>query len=158
MAKTPKTTAKRSRTTKTATPVTVTAIMAHLATARSANFAKGAKGNYTNDGAKKLATAIVRAYAMPTMASKGITTGKSPADAQARRDFARSHRARLLNVSEILHENKGGEILHDRPENTIRARLASIARAMGLPADTFYAVRAESYSPAEIPQVYIVRK
>lgn len=157
MAKTPKVTAKRSRNTKTKT-VTMSAVMAHLTTSRKANLAAGAKGNYTDNGAKVLAKAIVRAYAMPTMASKGIGTGKSRTEAEARRDFAKSHKATLVNVSDIVHANKSGEILHDRPENLVRIRLASVAKAMGLAPDTFYAIRATAYAKSDIPQVFIVRK
>jgi hypothetical protein len=63
-----------------------------------------------------------------------------------------------VNVSDILGESKGGEITHDRPENTVRVRLASIAKALGLPADTYYAVRGEAYAEGETPKVYILRK
>lgn len=153
--------AKRSqnKTVSTTTQkVTVTAVMAHLATSRKANLASGSKGNYTDNGAKVLAKAIARAYAMPTMASKGIGTGKSRIEAEARRDFAKSHKATLVNVSDIVHANKSGEIVHDRPENLVRIRLATIAKAMGLPADTFYAIRATAYAKSDIPQVFIVRK
>lgn len=160
MASTPKTTAKRSQNTKsTTTPkVTYSAVMAHIATARSARLAQGAKANYDNEGAQLLAKAIVRASAMPAMSSEGITTDRSTLMAQARREFARKRKAHLLDVSDILGAGKDGEIIHDRPENTIRIRLASIAKAMGLPADTYYAVRAQSYVPFAVPQVYIVRK
>lgn len=160
MASTPKVTAKRNRTTKsTATPkVTKSAVLAHLATARKANLGKSVKGYYTDEGAKLLATAIARATAIPTMSSEGITTDNSRAMAKARRDFAKSKKATLVNFSDILGENKEGEITHDRPENTVRARLFSIARAMGLPQDTFYAVRSESYREGETPQAYIVCK
>jgi hypothetical protein len=61
-------------------------------------------------------------------------------------------------VSDILGESKNGEITHDRPENTVRVRLAGIAKALGLPADTYYAVRAEAYAEGETPRVYILRK
>lgn len=160
MASTPKTTAKQSRkTVSTTTPkVTFTAVMAHIATARTARLAQGAKANYDDNGAVLLAKAVVRASAIPAMSSEGITTDRSTLMAQARRDFARKRKAHLLDVSDILGVGKDGEIIHDRPENTIRIRLASIAKAMGLPADTYYAVRAERYSPTSIPQVYIVRK
>jgi len=160
MASTPKTTAKQGRNTKS-TPtakVTYTAVMAHIASARSFRLAQGAKANYDNEGAQLLAKAVVRASAMPTMASEGITTDKARPMAQARREFARKRKAHLLNVSDILGEGKNGEIIHDRPENTIRIRLASIAKAMGLPADTYYAVRANEYAVGDIPQVFIVRK
>lgn len=143
----------------TTTPkATKSAVLAHLATARTANLGKGVKGYYTDKGAEKLATAIVRASSLPTMASEGVTTGKSREDAKARRDFARRHRATLIDFAEILGEGKEGEITHDRPENTVRARLFSIARAMGLPQDTFYAVRSEAYAVGETPKAYIVRK
>lgn len=158
---TTKTTAKQSqnKTVSTTTPkVTLTAVMAHLTTSRKANLAKSVKPHYTDNGAKTLAKAIVRACAIPTMASEGITTDKSRLEASARREFATKRKATLVNVSDILGENKGGEITHSRPENTVRVRLASIAKAMGLAPDTFYAVRATEYRKGEVPQVFIVRK
>lgn len=160
MASTPKITAKQSRNTKsTTTPkVTYSAIMAHIATARSFRLAQGAKANYDNEGAQLLAKAVVRASVMPTMSSEGITTDKARPMAQARREFASKRKAHKVNVSDILGDSKEGEIIHDRPENTVRIRLASIAKAMGLPADTYYAVRASEYAVGDIPQVYIVRK
>ena len=136
----------------------MTAVMAHLATARKANMAKGSKGHFTNDGAKKLAKAIVRAYALPTMSSVGITTDKAKDLAEMRRQFVKSHKATLLDFADIIHENKEGEITHSRPENTIRIRLQSVAKAMGLPADTFYAVRSAKFVEGETPKVFIVRK
>ena len=157
---TTKTTAKQSqKSVSTQAPkVTLSAVMAHLATSRKANLAKSVKPHYTNDGAKTLAKAIVRACAIPTMASEGITTDKSRLEASARREFATKRKATLINVSDILGENKCGEITHSRPENTVRVRLASIAKAMGLAPDTFYAVRATAYREGEVPQVFIVRK
>ena len=160
MASTPKTTAKRSRTTKKSTTAKVTksAVLAHLRTARTANLKKGAKGYYTGEGAEILATAIARAFVIDPMSSEDITTGKSRQEAQARREYASRKKAVLVNFSDILGEAKEGEITHDRPENTVRARFFSICRAMGLPQDTLYAVRAESYREGETPQAYIVRK
>lgn len=160
MASTPKVTAKRNRTPKSTTSAKVTksAVMAHLATARKANLTKSVKGYFTDEGAEILATAVARASALPTLSSAGISTDKSKVVAQARRDFAVSHKATLVDFADILAPNKDGEITHDRPENTVRARLFSMARAMGLPQDTFYAVRASAYAEGELPKVYIIRK
>ena len=138
--------------------MTKAGVLALIKSASVANKGKGVKAFYTDKGAEILATAVVRASALPTMASAGVTTGKGKNDAKARRDFARSHRATLVNFSDILGVGKGGEITHDRPENTVRVRLQSLAKAMGLPADTFYAVRAEAYKAGETPKAYIVRK
>lgn len=154
----PKSAKGKSTKTTTTPKVTKSAVLAHLATSRTANLGKGVKGYYTDKGAEKLAGAIARASELPTMSSAGVTTGKSRENAKARRDFCRANRATLIDFADILGENKAGEITHDRPENTVRARLFSIARAMGLPQDTFYAVRAEAYAVGETPKAYIVRK
>jgi hypothetical protein len=132
--------------------------MAHLTTARKNNLSVGVKGYFTDNGAKLLGRAIVRAYAMPTLSSAGITTDKAKTEAVARREFAMKNKAILIDCSEILAPNKAGEITHSRPENTVRARLFSIAKAMGLPEDTFFAIRSEKYVKGETPKVYIVRK
>jgi len=143
--------------------VTKGAVLAHLATARTANRAKGVKAFYTGTQADSLASAIARAHKFPTLTEaglvvKGASVPKTAQDGADRRAFARANRATLVKVSDILGESKGGEITHDRPENTVRVRLASIAKAMGLPADTYYAVRGEAYAEGEIPTVYILRK
>ena len=95
---------------------------------------------------------------LPTLASAGVSTGKARTEAQARRAYARKVRATLVDCADVIAPNKDGEITHDRPENTVRARVQSIAKAMGLAPDTFYAVRAEAYAEGELPKVYIVRK
>jgi len=148
---------------KSTTTVTKGAVLAHLATARTANKAKGVKAFYTGAQADSLASAIARAHKCPTLtevglAKAGVAMGKTAQDGANRRAFARKNRATLVKVSDILGESKGGEITHDRPENTVRVRLASIAKAMGLPADTYYAVRGEAYAEGEVPTVYILRK
>lgn len=150
--------ATKSAKVKSAITLDKGAIMAHLATGANANRSKGVKPFYTNKGAEVLASALVRASKLPTMASEGVVVDKSKESAKARRDFCRKHRATLIDFAVIIGENKEGEITHDRPENTVRARLQSIAKAMGLPADTFYAVRAEKYQVGETPKAYIVRK
>jgi len=153
-----------ARVVRPATPtVTKSAVLAHLATARTANKAKGVKAFYTGAQADSLASAVARAHKFPTLTEaglvvKGASVPKTAQDGADRRAFARSNRATLVKVSDILGESKGGEITHDRPENTVRVRLASIAKAMGLPADTYYAVRGEAYAEGEIPTVYILRK
>lgn len=143
--------------------VSKSAVMAHLATARTANRAKGVKAFYTGAQAESLASAIARAHKCPTLTEGGLAVagmpmGKTAMDGMNRREFARKSRATLVKVSDILGESKGGEITHDRPENTVRVRLASIAKALGLPADTYYAIRAEAYTEGEVPKVYILRK
>lgn len=145
-------------TTKTKTPkVTKAAVLAHLSTARGVNLSRQVKGHYTDESAEKLATAIVRAHAFPSLTSAKIHHGgdvsRHPEDAELRRAYARKSRATLVNVSDII----GTDSESDRPENAVRSRLRSIARAMGLPETTYYAVRAEAYSEGEIPKVYIVR-
>jgi hypothetical protein len=157
-------TSKTSKSVVHAVPtVTKGAVLAHLATARTANRAKGVKAFYTGTQADSLATAVARAHKCPTLTEaglvvKGASVPKTAQDGADRRAFARANRATLVNVSDILGESKGGEITHDRPENTVRVRLASIAKALGLPADTYYAVRAEAYAEGETPKVYILRK
>ena len=147
---------KTARTTKGAP--TKAGIVAHLATARKANLARGAKGNYTDKGAEVLAGACARALTLASLTEAGVSIGRSPSDAEARRAHARKVRATLVSCAEVLAPNKDGEITHDRPENTVRARIAGIAKAMGLAPETFYAVRAEAYAEGEVPKVYIVRR
>ena len=153
-----------ARVVRTVTPtVTKSAVLAHLATARTANRAKGVKAFYTGTQADSLASAVARAHKFPTLTEaglvvKGASVPKTAQDGADRRAFARANRASLVKVSDILGESKGGEITHDRPENTVRVRLAGIAKALGLPADTYYAVRAEAYAEGETPRVYILRK
>lgn len=157
-------TKRKARVVSPATPtVTKGAVMAHLATARTANRAKGVKAFYTDKGAEKLATAVARAHALPTLTEAGLAEagkamGKTAQDGAKRREFARANRATLVNVSDILGEGKEGAITHFRPENTCIPRLASIAKALGLPAGTYYPVRAEAYAEGEVPKVYIVRR
>ena len=153
-----------ARVVRTVTPtVTKSAVLAHLATARTANRAKGVKAFYTGTQADSLASAVARAHKFPTLTEaglvvKGASVPKTAQDGADRRAFARANRASLVKVSDILGESKNGEITHDRPENTVRVRLAGIAKALGLPADTYYAVRAEAYAEGETPRVYILRK
>jgi hypothetical protein len=157
-------TSKTSKSVVPAVPtVTKGAVLAHLATARTANQAKGVKAFYTGAQAESLASAVARAHKFPTLTEaglvvKGASVPKTAQDGANRREFARKNRATLVKVSDILGESKGGEITHDRPENTVRVRLASIAKALGLPADTYYAVRGEAYAEGEVPTVYILRK
>lgn len=156
-------TKRKARVVSPAPTVSKGAVLAHLATASTANRAKGVKAFYTGAQAESLATAVARAHALPTLTEsglvvKGASVPKTAQDGANRRAFARANRATLVKVSDILGEGKGGEITHDRPENTVRVRLASIAKALGLPADTYYAVRAEAYAEGETPKVYILRK
>lgn len=137
---------------------TKASIIAHLATARNVNRSRGAKAHFTDKGAERLATAIAKAHTFPTMTAEGVTVDKGTTSAEARRKFAKAHKATAVAVADILGKGKDGEITHDRPENTIRARLASIAKAMGLPADTYYAIRTTMYAEGEVPKVYIVRR
>lgn len=143
--------------------VTKSAIMAHIATARQARLARGVKANYHDNGAERLAEAIVRAFAIPTLteaglAKRGKPMSKALPDAEARREFATKQKARLVSVSDILGEGQNGTIIHNRPENNLHGRLASIAKAMGLNAKTFYPVRSEAVRDGEVPQVFIVRR
>lgn len=148
--------AKTTTKTKT-TKVTKAAVLAHLSTARAVNLSRQAKGHYTNKSAERLATAIVKAHDFPSLTSAKIHHGgavsRHPEDAELRRAYARSNRATLVNVSDIV----GTDSKSDRPENAVRSRLRSIAKAMGLPEATYYAVRAEAYAEGEVPKVYIVR-
>jgi hypothetical protein len=148
--------AKTKTPTKT-TKVTKAAVLAHLATARKVNLSQQHKGHYTDKSAQRLATAIEKAHSFPSLTTakihKGGEVSRLPEDADIRRQYAKSHRAPLVSVTDIVR----GKIRGDRPENAVRARLRSIAKAMGLPEDTYYAVRAKAYAKGETPKVYIVR-
>jgi len=60
-----------------------------------------------------------------------------------------------VSVYDIVRKD---DITHDRPELTVLSRLGTIATAMGLPKDTFFAVRSEAYKPDEVPEVFIIRR
>jgi len=145
------TTARKSTTTKSKKG----AIIAKVAKARTANLAKGAKGFYTDKGANALAIACERASTLPTMKSRKVTTANTREMARARREFALAINAPIVDALAIIHANKKGAISHDRPENVVRARLASIAKVTGV---HYYAIRVSEYREGEIVKVAIVRK
>lgn len=132
-------------------------VLGLLAKAGKSNAAKGVKSFYLND---KFSGAVAKALTLPTLTSAGLAksgkVGRTAKDAEARRKFAKSIGAPLVSVAEIIHDNKGGEITHDRPENVVRVRLASVTKVMGK-SYRFYAVRANAYAKDEVPKVYIVR-
>lgn len=139
---------------------TMAQIMSAVTHASKANSVRGVKSFYRDGGAKVLAKAVAKALIIPTLASEGITTqaGLNPDEAtrimaQRRRDFARRHKAIAVNGDEVLLKNTT-----DRTENAIRIRLRGIEEVMGLPANTFYAVRANAYRQGEKSDVFIVRK
>ena len=105
--------------------------------------------------------AILRAYAVQSLTEAGLTTSR--ADAHARRVHAvavkaGSITADLVVFSDRVKETDGLGIVTDRPENTVRARLQGFCEVMGLPVDTFYAVRGEAYKVGEQSPVFIVRQ
>lgn len=132
-------------------------VLASVAKAGETNARKGAKAHYRND---ILAGAVAKATTKASLTEAGLAkagkVGRTPADAKARREFARKVGAPVVDVADIVHANKDGEILHDRPENLVRVRLATIAKAMGK-GHRFYAIRTEPYSPDTVPAVFIVR-
>ena len=139
---------------------TMAQIMSAVTSASKANSVKGVKSFYRDGGAKVLAKAVAKAMTIPTLASEGIHTinGIDPDEsirimAQRRRDFARRHKAIAVNGDEVLLKNTT-----DRTENAIRIRLRGIEQVLGLPENTFYAVRANAYRKGEKSDVYVVRK
>lgn len=137
---------------------------ASLAIARSvakrsdANAKNGAKQFFAKSERDPIVIACAHAMTLPTMKSERVPTGKSASDASERRAFAKRIGAKRVSVAVVIHANKNGEITHDRPENTIRARVRSIALAMGKSADYFYAIRTEAFRDGEVPEVWIVRR
>lgn len=169
MSNKPKGTAKRTRTTKTTTTAKragvptkttttkATAIVRKVAKAST----KGAKAFYgAGNGGDVVALAIATADRLPTLGSAGLTTANSKTEAQARREFARAIGAPIVDADAIVHARKRetGGVITNRPENTVRARIHSVARALGLAADTYYAIRADRWDGTKDSGVYIVRK
>lgn len=146
-------TGRKSTTTKR-TGRTKAQVLASVAKAGEANARKGAKAHYRND---ILAGAVAKATTKASLTEAGLAkagkVGRTPADAKARRDFARKVGAPVVDITDIA---RNGEIVHDRPENLVRVRLATIAKALGK-GHRFYAVRTESYAEGETPKVWIVR-
>lgn len=147
----------RKPTTTKRTGRTKAQVLASVAKAGETNATKGAKAHYQNE---ILAGAVAKATTKASLTEAGLAkagkVGRTPADAKARRDFARKVGAPVVDVADIVHANKGGDIVHDRPENLVRVRLATIAKAMGK-GHRFYAIRTEAYAEGEIPKVFIVR-
>jgi len=139
----------------TTTKAKATAYLAKTAKAADTNAKRGAKRFYA---CPTLAEAVAKADELPTLRSAKIGTGKGRAEAEARRAHCEKIGAPMVSVAQIIHANKAGEITHDRPENTVRARLISLAKAVGKADCPWYAVRAEAWTPDEIPMVFIVRK
>jgi len=109
-----------------------------------------------------------------TLAGKGHTltgaklykgTGNMPAtarDGKARREWCASVKAPLVDIADILHDNKKGTDCElssksDRSENAVRQRV--ITRGKYLTGARYYAVRSEAVtgSADDQPMVYIVR-
>jgi len=115
--------------------------------------AKGSKSFYCDGGAKVLAKAVAKALVSPTLTSAEITTSKNVVMAKSRRDFARTIKALSLDGDIVLRKNTT-----DRTENAFHIRLRKIEEVLGLPKNTLYAVRANSYKVGEKSEVYIVRQ
>ena len=126
------------------------AVIACLTKAGDANRGRGVKPYYRSE---RLAKAIAKATTVPSLTEAKVEITKG--SAEDRRKHCRKHRLVAVDVHEIVAKD---EITHDRPELTVLSRIGSIAKVMGLPKDTFYAVRAEAYKADEIPKVYIVRR
>lgn len=119
---------------------------------------KGAKAFYTDKGAEVLADAIAKAEKLPTLGKAGIGTENSKSEALRRREYCQRIGAPMLSAADILHPNKNGEVTHARPENTVRARVRSVMKALGKNADTIVVVRADKYDGTAEVEVYLVRK
>lgn len=78
-------------------------------------------------------------------------------DAEARREWCEKVGAPLVDIAEILHENKKGESVTNRSENVLRSRLQVRGKKVhGNPA-YYYAVRASAYRKGEQSLAYLVR-
>lgn len=105
--------------------------------------------------------AILRAYSMPALPAS--IQGVSPAHAEQRRDWCAKNGAPTVTTDQVVHPNRAKDktkkkgIVHDRPENTVLADLRAFATVMGLPVDTFRAVRSKAYKEGQTCPVYIVK-
>ena len=106
-------------------------------------------------------TAILRAWAIPTLSQKGITT--SQGQASKRREFCESVGAGFITVDLVVHSKhleatNGIGVFTDRSENTIRESLKSFCRVMGYPEDFLFSVRSEKWESGSVSGAYIVRR
>jgi len=119
----------------------------------------GKAGNKLPYACVTLDDALALADTLPTLAQAGLWNGGRMSNEGApRRAWAQSIGAPLVAVADVVHANKDGEIVHDRPENTVRARIAKRGEYAHKRADYYYAIRAEGYAVGGLPLVFIVRK
>jgi hypothetical protein len=133
--------------------LTMAQIMSAVVKAGEVNSVRGVKSFYRDGGAKVLAKAVAKALVSPTLSSADITTSKNVTMAKSRRDFARTIRAIALDGDTVLRKNTS-----DRTENAFHIRLRGIETVLGLPENTLYAIRANSYKVGEKSEVFIVRR
>ena len=133
--------------------LTMAQIMSAVVKAGEVNSVRGVKSFYRDGGAKALAKAVAKALVSPTLSSADITTSKNVTMAKSRRDFARTIKAIALDGDTVLRKNTS-----DRTENAFHIRLRGIETVLGLPTNTLYAVRANSYKVGEKSEVFIVRQ
>ena len=133
--------------------ITMAIIMSAVNNAGAVNSTKGVKSFYRDGGAKVLAKAVAKALVSPTLSSADITTSKNVTMAKSRRDFARTIKAIALDGDTVLRKNTS-----DRTENAFHIRLRGIETVLGLPENTLYAIRANSYKVGEKSEVFIVRR
>jgi hypothetical protein len=133
--------------------LTMAQIMSAVIKAGEVNSSNGVKSFYRDGGAKVLAKSVAKAMKSPEMSSVGITTDGSREMAKLRREFAKSVKAIAVDGDEVLRKNTS-----DRTENAIRIRLRGVESVLGLPENTLYAIRANSYKVGEKSEVFIVRK
>lgn len=138
------TTAKKAKVQSRKATLTRTSVLARIRAYNKVQASKGAKLVYEDT---TLIDAIVKASKVASLSSVGITTSRG--DSKARRSHASKVKATTLQATDIVHENKGGEIVHDRPENVVRARVQELAKVCGLRPDTFYAVRMSPYKKGD---------
>ena len=146
---------KATKVAKSTSPkaMTMAVIMSAVVKAGEVNSTKGVKSFYRDGGAKELAKAVAKAMKSPTLTSAEITTSKSVQMAKLRREFALSVRAIPLDGDIVLRKNTS-----DRTENAFHIRLRGIETVLGLPTNTLYAIRANSYKVGEKSEVFIVRQ
>lgn len=133
--------------------LTMAQIMSAVVKAGEVNSVRGVKSFYRDGGAKVLAKAVAKALVSPTLSSADITTSKNVTMAKSRRDFARTIKAIALDGDTVLRKNTS-----DRTENAFHIRLRGIETVLGLPENTLYAIRANSYKVGEKSEVFIVRR
>ena len=175
MASTPKTTAKRSRkapsTTSNKAGVKARRVTVKQAMKEHADKVAEARQMANKAGVKPLylcATldeALAKADNMKdSLTTAGVLVRDENGHVSAKREHAEARcewcakvGAPLVNIAEVLHENKNGESLTARSENVLRSRLQTRGEKVKGNKNYYYAVRASAYRKGEQSLAYLVR-